>query len=349
MTQASLTLSNLEVAYGDIRALTTVTLEVPWGTHVTLLGPSGAGKSTLLRAVAGLVAPATGSVRWGQDYWSDAQRSVWVPPEQRRIGMVAQDPALWPNLTAAEHLALALRWRGVHRSARPARIDELLKQVRLTGRAGHRPAGLSGGEAQRLAVARALAGGSRLLLLDEPLGQLDAELRPAMAAEIRQIAGAARATVLHVTHDPAEALSLGDLVVVLEGGRLIQSSRPAELTERPRTRFVAWATGHRNLVPPHARQTLCHALGLDAADPPFAILEDGTAAFNPCRLRLAEAAAGAGLAGQVTGANYDGSRWMAVVRVSLSRSELDLHVTASAPPPTGSAVKLVWRPPGDRP
>ena len=343
MTHASLTLSNLGVTYGDIRALTTVTLEGPWGTHVALLGPSGAGKSTLLRAVAGLVAPATGSVRWGQDHWSDARRSIWVPPEQRRIGMVAQDPALWPNLTAAEHLSLALRWRRVQRSARTARIKELLEQVRLTGRAAHRPGALSGGEAQRLALARALAGGSGLLLLDEPLGQLDAELRPAMAAEIRQIARAARATVLHVSHDPAEALSLGDLVVVLEAGRLIQQGRPAECIERPRTRFVAWATGHRNLVPAHAREVFCRALGLDAANPPFAVLDDGTGAFTPCRLALAKETEPAGLTGHVTGAQFDGNRWLTLVRAPLSEIELELQVAASAPSAAGKRVRVQWQ------
>jgi iron(III) transport system ATP-binding protein len=336
-----LALSGLVVRYGQLQALGEVNLEVAYGACLTIMGPTGAGKSTLLRAVAGLVEPAGGSIRWGTECWSDPVRSIWVPPERRRAGMVAQDPALWPHLTVAQHLGLALRWRGVERRRRREQVAEWLERVRLVERAGHRPGQLSGGEAQRLAVARALVGGARVLLLDEPLGQLDAELRPVLAVEIQRLARANQTTVLHVTHDSAEALSLGDRVAVMEAGRVVQCERPAHLSRWPRTRFVARATGHSNLLAPVGYRILCDALGLSVSAPPFAVLDDGTGALTPGMLALADGYPKASVGGLVTGARFEGSSWVAVVQVPALGHEL--QVSAGLPPAVGAQVRVIWR------
>jgi ABC-type Fe3+/spermidine/putrescine transport system ATPase subunit len=288
-----------------------------------------------------LVRPEAGSICWGEVVWFDARGERWVPPEARQLGMVSQDPALWPHLTVVEHLELALRWRAVDRRDRPDRVRELLAMVRLEERAGQRPGGLSGGEAQRLALARSLAGGARLLLLDEPLGQLDAELRPALASEIRRIARAAGTTVLQVTQDPAEAFTYGDRTWVLEQGRMVQWGRPAELTQEPRTRFVAWATGHRNLLAQLGWRALCQGLGLNEREPPFPILEDGAGALTPGMFALAGTAPGLGMPGRVTGARYDGRGWVAVVMVPALGQELEVAVDRA--PAVDQPAEVRWR------
>jgi len=242
MKQQMLELSKLSVSYGNIRALRDVCVSVPPGEHLAIIGPSGSGKTTLLRCVAGLMRPDRGCVRWGDAIWFDGNDASatahWVQPEDRHIGMIAQSPGLWPHMTALQHLVFVLRCRDVPRRDRHSRAMEMLTLVSMQHRADHRPAQLSGGEAQRLALARALIGGSGLLVLDEPLGQLDIILRRQLGPEIVQIAKQIGATVMHVTHDPADALQLADRVLVLEDGVITQLDTPAQLCSHPATEFV---------------------------------------------------------------------------------------------------------------
>lgn len=228
----------LSVQYGHIQAVREVSLSVQPGEHIAIIGPSGSGKSSLLRSVAGLIRPAAGRITWADETWFDTDGTQWIEPEHRRIGMIAQQPALWPHLTARAHLMRVLGWRGVERRDRAGQTERLLELVGIAHRATHRPAELSGGEQQRLALARALVGGSRLLLLDEPLGQLDLVRRRELGREMSRIAQEMGAAVLHVTHDPTDAMSLADRIVVLEGGRILQHGTPDEIRSQPAGAFV---------------------------------------------------------------------------------------------------------------
>ena len=196
-------------------------LTVAEGEHVLIVGASGCGKTSLLRLVAGLERPREGSIDLFGTRASDGPRLL-LAPEKRPVGMLFQEGALWPHMTAARTLEFVLRRRGVAREDRAGRIRELLATVELEGLEQRLPATLSGGEAQRLSLARALAGDPRLLLLDEPLGPLDTGLRTALMERLRDLEQSLGLTTLHVTHDPAEAAALADRVLHMDGGRLVE-------------------------------------------------------------------------------------------------------------------------------
>ncbi len=215
-----------------------VVLDVSAQEMVVVVGPNGAGKSTLLRAIAGLVPLAAGRVVLDGRVLEDAERGVWVPPEGRAIGLVFQDYALFPHLSALENIAFGLRTR-MRRGEARRRAREWLGRVGLADHADARPSALSGGQAQRVALVRALALSPALLLLDEPLAALDASTRPVLRRELRAHLASFPGVRLLVTHDPLEALALADRLVVLEAGRVVQSGPPAEVARRPRSRYVA--------------------------------------------------------------------------------------------------------------
>jgi molybdate transport system ATP-binding protein len=220
-----------------------VDLEVAGGEVLAVLGPNGAGKSTLLRVLAGLLLPDAGRVTVDGAPWDDVPARTHLPAHRRSLGVVFQDALLFPHLTVAENVAFALRSRGVRKVARHATADAWLERVGLPGLGSRRPAQLSGGQAQRAALARALAGDPALLLLDEPLSALDARTRLVVRAELRRhLAAFAGSTVL-VTHDPVDAMALADRVVVVEDGRIVQAGTPAEVSRRPRTDYVARLVG----------------------------------------------------------------------------------------------------------
>jgi molybdate transport system ATP-binding protein len=221
-----------------------VAVEVSDGEVLAVLGPNGAGKSTLLRVLAGLLRPDDGRVTVdGREVWDDVAAGVHVPAHERRLGMVFQDHLLFPHLTVTDNVAFGLRTRGARKAAARAAAGQWLARVGLEGLGDRRPGQLSGGQAQRAALARALVGDPAVLLLDEPLSALDARTRLTVRAELRRhLAGFGGSTVL-VTHDPVDAMALADRVVVVEEGRVVQAGTPADVSRHPRTDYVARLVG----------------------------------------------------------------------------------------------------------
>jgi len=218
-------------------------LQVADGEVLAVLGPNGAGKSTLLRVLAGLLPPDGGRVTVGPETWDDVDAGVHVPAHERRLGMVFQDHLLFPHLSVADNVAFGLRTRGVRKPAARAAARDWLVRVGIGELGDRRPGQLSGGQAQRAALARALVGEPALLLLDEPLSALDARTRLTVRAELRRhLAEFAGSTVL-VTHDPVDAMALADRVVVVEEGRVVQAGTPADVSRHPRTDYVARLVG----------------------------------------------------------------------------------------------------------
>lgn len=238
-----LSLQGATVRFGGRPVLDTVDLEVAEHEVVCVLGPSGSGKSTLLRAVAGLQPLDAGRVSLaGRDQGG-------VPAHQRGVGLMFQDHQLFPQRDVGANVAFGLRMHGVAKGERDARVGELLELVGLPGAARRAVAALSGGEQQRVALARALAPRPRLLMLDEPLGQLDRSLRERLVVELRELFGRLGTTVLAVTHDQGEAFALADRVVVMRDGRIAQSGTPLDVWRRPADAFVARFLGFENVVP----------------------------------------------------------------------------------------------------
>jgi molybdate transport system ATP-binding protein len=264
-----------------------VDLTVGDGEVVALLGPNGAGKTTTLRAVAGLEPLQDGRIELDGDVLDEPARRTFVPPRHRQVGVVFQDPLLFPHLSALENVAFGLRSRGTAKAAARAEALRLLERVGLADRAGARPAALSGGEAQRVAVARALAPAPRLLLLDEPLSALDATKRAELRAELRAQLRAVPGARLLVTHDPVDAAVLADRVVILERGRVVQEGTTAHVVAHPVSRFVADLAGVNLLL---GRRVGTHVVRLDtgaeltSADPVPAV--DAAVAVRPQAVAL---------------------------------------------------------------
>ncbi|MFE1750689.1 ABC transporter ATP-binding protein [Streptomyces anandii] len=237
-----LSLDAATVRFGGRAALDAVGLDVAEHEIVCVLGPSGSGKSTLLRAVAGLQPLDSGRVLL------DGRDQAAVPVHRREVGLMFQDHQLFPQRDVAGNVGFGLRMHGAARSERASRVDELLELVGLPGAGRRAVASLSGGEQQRVALARALAPRPRLLMLDEPLGQLDRSLRERLVVELRELFGRLGTTVLAVTHDQGEAFALADRVVVMRDGRIAQSGTPLEVWQRPADAFVARFLGFENVV-----------------------------------------------------------------------------------------------------
>lgn len=228
-------------------ALRSVSLDVAPGTFLVLLGPSGSGKTTLLRCLAGIERIDSGSLSIGARVVADGR--AHVPPEQRDLSMVFQDYALWPHLTAVDNVAFALRRRRLSRAECRARALAMLSRVGLGELASRYPNELSGGQQQRVALARALIADTGLILCDEPLSNLDADLRERMRVEISSLVREAGATTVYITHDQAEAFALADHIGVLEEGMLVQSGSPEDIYHHPATPFVARFTGLAGELP----------------------------------------------------------------------------------------------------
>jgi putative spermidine/putrescine transport system ATP-binding protein len=257
----TLAIAGLTKRYGSFTAVDGVSLSVDRGQFLTLLGPSGSGKTTILMCIAGFVAPTEGRITL------DGRDITGLPPERRDFGMVFQGYALFPHMTVAENVAFPLRVRKFGAAEREAKVRAALDLVQLGQFAERRPSQLSGGQQQRVALARALVFDPALLLLDEPLSALDKKLRAELQEELKALHRRVGRTFVNVTHDQEEALSLSDRVAILNHGRLVQQGAPAELYERPRTRFVADFLGKSNFL---------HGVVGEAAPGGFVIAAGGT-------------------------------------------------------------------------
>jgi len=241
---AVLALRGIAKRYGSVDALKDIELDVEKGSFLSLLGPSGCGKTTLLRIIAGILLPDTGDVILNE------RRVSQDPPFARDLSMVFQDYALFPHMNVFENVAFGIRMRGNAEQKRQltSRVHEVLDLVRLRGFETRLPAELSGGQQQRVAIARALAPKPALLLMDEPLSNLDAKVREEMRSELKDIQRKTAVTTVYVTHDQEEALALSDTVVVMSRGRIAQIGRPLDLYSNPRDQFVAGFIGKANIL-----------------------------------------------------------------------------------------------------
>lgn len=238
----------LEVVLGGNPILRGVSLQVAPGEIVALLGPSGSGKTTLLRAVAGLVRPTAGRISLGPELFFAGERNFFLPPERRNLGLVFQSYALWPHRTVFENVAYGLRLRRLPEGLVRERVLSLLDRLGLTGLERRYPGELSGGQQQRVSLARALAYDPQLLLLDEPLSNLDAKLRDQARVWLRETLKATGKAALFVTHDQGEAMAIADRVALLKEGVIEQVGTPQELYRHPRSLFVADFLGNPNVL-----------------------------------------------------------------------------------------------------
>jgi iron(III) transport system ATP-binding protein len=244
---ARIRLAGVKKDFGGVSALLGIDLTVAHGELMAILGPSGCGKSTTMQLLAGFLAPDAGEI-WADDRLISSPRSV-VPPERRRMSLVFQSYAVWPHMTVFENIAFGLEMRKLSKKEIAERVRKMLEIVNLGGFAQRYPHELSGGQQQRVALARALVVEPDTLLLDEPLSNLDANLREQMRFEIRRIHERTRVATIYVTHDQAEAMVIADRIAVMNKGVIEQTGSPHEIYERPRSRFVASFIGGANCLP----------------------------------------------------------------------------------------------------
>jgi len=243
-----LSVQSLTKQFGAVRALDGISFDVADGELVTLLGPSGCGKSTTLFAIAGLDRPTGGRILLGDRVLFDGEAGIAVAPEARNCGLVFQSYALWPHMTVRENVTFPLKIRGSRARAAAVEVDKVLELVEMLPFAERHPHELSGGQQQRVALARTLVYQPALLLLDEPLSNLDAKLRERTRGWLKELQSRLRVTTIFVTHDQTEALSLSDRIIVLDGGRIMQIGTPQEIYRAPATPFIADFIGGTNFL-----------------------------------------------------------------------------------------------------
>ena len=243
---ASVELRGLTKHYDSLAVVDDVSLHIEHGSLVCLLGPSGCGKTTTLRLIAGFIEPTAGEIRVGARLLSSPARTL--PPEQRNMSMIFQSYALWPHMTVAENVAYGLKLRKLDRETINRKLQAILTTTRLTIFADRYPGELSGGQQQRVALARALVVDPETLLLDEPLSNLDTNLREEMRFEVRRLHDEYRYTTVYVTHDQSEAMTTADVIAVMNAGKIEQAGSPEDIYDRPRSEFVARFIGASNVV-----------------------------------------------------------------------------------------------------
>lgn len=278
--------------HGTVRALQGIELEVLEGEFCVLLGPSGCGKTTTLRCVAGLERPDAGEIEIGGTLVTSVEQRIYVPTEKRDLGMVFQSYAIWPHMTVFQNVAFPLTqgYRRIPRNRVAEKVRHALKLVQLEGLSDRPATDLSGGQQQRVAMARAMVTEPKILLMDEPLSNLDARLREQMRVELKKITRSIGVTALYVTHDQAEALSLGDKVCVMNEGEILQVGAPQEVYTHPKTLFVAKFVGEMNLIKATVtdREEILSPLGKLRCRVPadFSSGKEVTLAIRPEHLRL---------------------------------------------------------------
>jgi putative spermidine/putrescine transport system ATP-binding protein len=347
--QGFLELRGIASRYGSNQVLSDIDLSIEKGEFVALLGSSGCGKTTLLRLIAGFMAPSAGDV-------SVASRDVTrLPPDKRGMALVFQSYALWPHMTVSQNIAYGLKLRGVARDEIATRVSAMQQLLGLDGLGDRKPAALSGGQRQRVALGRALAIDPEILLLDEPLSNLDARIRLTVRHELRALQKRLGITAIHVTHDREEAMVMADRIVILDKGRIAQQGSPEEVYNRPASAFVAAFMGAENLL---------HLTGHTDGD--TFVLEAGPANAE-CRLPLGARPLGAGLvearfrpeaarlsaagdapdtaiaaadgavfSGEVLAVSYPGGHWRHVVRLA----DAEIMADADHAFQPGDAVKV---------
>ncbi|EFQ63886.1 ABC transporter ATP-binding protein [Pseudomonas lactucae] len=327
---AFLQLNALSKRYGAVDAVVATDLAVEKGEFVSLLGPSGCGKTTTLQMIAGFVDVSGGQILL------DGRDITHAKPASRGLGVVFQSYALFPHMTVRDNVAFGLKMRKVSAADIASKVKTVLELVRLAPHADRYPRELSGGQRQRVALARALVIEPPVLLLDEPLSNLDANLREEMQFEIRRIQCAVGITTLMVTHDQAEALSISDRVVVMQAGRVTQIDAPYTLYEHPRTRFISDFVGKANLLPgdydQHGIPQVRHANG------------DGelTLSLRPEKITLVDAGSGR-LQGRVLDRYFFGSQWLYRIHTDLGEITVVRGNDGNAPLANGAAVGLEWQ------
>ncbi|KAA2237958.1 ABC transporter ATP-binding protein [Salinarimonas soli] len=332
-----LRLDRLSRAFGAVQALKDVTLTIRRGEFIALLGPSGCGKSTALNCLAGLL-PSTGG-----GIWLDERRIDTLRPERRGFGMVFQNYALFPHMTVAKNVGFGLAMRGTPRAEIARRVEEAIGLVQLNGQEHKLPGQLSGGQQQRVAIARAIVIEPPLVLMDEPLSNLDAKLRLEMRAEIRRIHNTLGSTTIYVTHDQEEALSLADRIVVMRAGAVRQVGAPAELYAAPGTIDVAEFMGFRNRVEGTvtAIESGVATLSVDGgslkgkATPGLKLTDRATLSARPEDMHPGD---GAGLPVTVDSMEFRGREFVGYARTAAGAA---MSFQAGSPVATGEVVRLV--------
>ncbi|MBB3313370.1 ABC-type Fe3+/spermidine/putrescine transport system ATPase subunit [Rhizobium sp. BK196] len=243
MSEFDIELLSVTKSFGQVCVVRDVNLQIPAGEFVSILGPSGCGKTTTLNMIAGFNAPSRGDIR------IRGGSQLNVPPENRNLGLVFQNYALFPHMTVAENVGFGLRMRRARRAEIHAAVEKALRSVHLNGFGARYPKELSGGQQQRVALARAIAPRPSLLLLDEPLSNLDLKLREAMRAELKEIHETLGMTFVYVTHDQEEAMAMSDRIVIMDRGAIVQQGAPGDIYRQPASRFVADFIGRSNILP----------------------------------------------------------------------------------------------------
>jgi putative spermidine/putrescine transport system ATP-binding protein len=334
---AYISLEGLTKRYGDHVAVDALELAVEKGEFISLLGPSGCGKTTTLQMIAGFVEPTAGRVVL------DGAQLNNVKPNRRGLGIVFQSYALFPHMTAAENVAFGLEMRSVGRAERDARVTEALALVGLAGYAERYPKRMSGGQQQRVALARALVIRPAILLLDEPLSNLDAKLREEMQIELRSIQRSIGTTTILVTHDQSEAMALSDRIVVMNKGRVEQVARPDEAYARPASAFVANFLGKTNLLTGTITQgddgAILSVGGLRLPAPSGAAPGPRSIAIRPERLAITT---GPGISGAVKIRVFQGLHWLLQIDTEAGPVTLVRPNDGSPVPIEGQAVTLAF-------
>jgi len=337
-----LTLRNVTKRYGSFEAVGNVTLSVDKGEFVSLLGPSGCGKTTTLQMIAGFVDVTSGTIEL------DGRDITRTKPNSRGLGIVFQSYALFPHMTVYDNVSFGLEMKRVAKAERAALVEEALALVHLDKYAKRYPRELSGGQRQRVALARAIVIRPPVLLLDEPLSNLDAKLREAMQFELRDIQRKVGTTTIMVTHDQAEAFSISDRVVVMEAGRITQIDQPYRIYEHPETEFISRFVGKTNMLPGTVATVADGHAAVSLAGVPVEVPADGLSAgeavvlcIRPEKLRLTAPGQGR-IAGRVTDRFFLGSQWLYHLDGPLGTVMAVTANDGDAPLEQGAPVGIDW-------